>query len=137
MRASRVASGSEGGPLLGFKRPNASQLANPGQHAVELAEDEYGPLNSFRLPSGGLLKCRQHLVETVAQIFEHVMAIHAHAMASVDRGRRTAAEGRSGNEMPKMPFRSKQPLPVRKLLLSGRHIRHSAMDRARSPSPRS
>jgi hypothetical protein len=56
-------------------------------------------VHAVRVVRRHVLECRQHRLEAIAQILQHVVAVHADAVPGVDRRRRAADQDRTWNEM--------------------------------------
>ena len=78
----------EPGDLLRLQRPGAAELADTGEHAVELAEDQDRPRHTLRLPPRHRLERREDLV-------------NADPMAGVQRTGAAYEDG-SGNQVLEM-----------------------------------
>jgi hypothetical protein len=79
-------------------------LANPGQHPVHLPKDQRGPLNAIGGPACGGFEFREHFIEAIAQIFEHVIAIRAEAVSSMECRRRPTDEHGIRDEVLDVPL---------------------------------
>ena len=78
-----------------------------------LTEDEHEPLYALGRPTGHRLQGREDIVEALAEVAQHVIAIHAQAVLGVERRRRAADEHRSRDQILKMALGGEELFPVR------------------------
>jgi len=112
---------AQAGNLFGLQRTRSAELANPGQNAIELTEDQHRPLYPLGLPAGGRLERCEHVVETVPEIFEDVISVYTDAVSRMNRGCGAADHDRTGDEVLEVAFRRQQPFPLRKAFLLRAH----------------
>ncbi len=61
-----------------------TELADPGQDAVQLPEDQDRPPYPGGPPAGGGLQIRQHVIEPLPEIRQDVIPIQAHPMSGME-----------------------------------------------------
>ena len=114
--------------LFRLERLGATKLPNAGQHPFELPKDEHGPLHTIRRPASHCFEISQYGIESITQIYDDVVAIHADAMPRVERSRRSTDQHRAGDELLQMALCRKQTFPIG-LWLAVRHTRSLARSR--------
>ena len=91
-------------------------------------EDEHGPSHARRLPARRGFQIRQHLIEAISQVGEHMVPVQARAVSAVERRRGASHENRGGEQTLQVPLGGEQPFPVGQ---RGGGVRH-----ARTITPR-
>ena len=69
---------------IGLERPGAAQLADVGQDAIELTQDEHWPLDALGLPAGNGFQRSQHFVKSIAQVRRNMIAIQTDTVADMN-----------------------------------------------------
>ena len=88
------------------------KLSDAGQDAFELPENQHRAQDAFRLPASGRFESRQHVIEPLTQVIEHVIAIQTHTVHCVHGGGTPSHENSARHKVLKVPFGRKQLFPL-------------------------
>jgi hypothetical protein len=93
--------------------PDAPELANAGQDALQTPQNEDWPPDTRGLPTRGGFEIGQDPVEAVGQVGQDVVAIEADAMPGVERSGSSPYQDAAWYQALEVAFGGQQALPVR------------------------
>jgi hypothetical protein len=90
----------------------SAQLADPGEHTIELAQNQHGLLQTIRLPTRDRLQVGKHLLESASQVGDDMVAIQARPVPYMKRSCGSADEYGPRYDLLHMPLGRQEPFPI-------------------------